>query len=274
MNANSNVPKNTPASAMNRTKTQATKQFKNLKQSSITKKILMVLIIIFVVWLIVYWIRTAYSQKGDNSKYSPIVIGSPIDAWKPRNPIKVPPPPEGLALSISTWFYMKNFEYNFGKFKNILLLGPPQTKDSSSISYPGIYFYPLTNSLKFVTSTTAKPMNESCDIKNVPLNKWVHVVYVLNNRTVDIYIDGKLERSCVLQGLPKIGNKIQLNFALGKEPGFYGKIGRSQYFARAIEPNEVSGIYAKGPLGSVKYKVNFFVDGDIVKTESLNNYGN
>jgi len=258
----------------NKSTKMASNQYNNFKESSTAKKILIVLIIIFVIWLIVYWIVKAYRQKDDDSKYSPIIVSSPIDAWVNRSIIEVPPPPEGIEITMSVWIYMKNMEYKLGKWKNILWLGQQPKVDSDKLvggkSYPAIMFYPLTNSIKFQTTTSSSAANESCDIKNIPFNKWVHIAYVLNNRTVDIYVDGKLERSCVLKGLPKIDSNPKLGLTLDK--GFYGKVGRTQYFARAIEPHEVSNIYEKGPLGSTKYKVNFFVDGKIVETESTDGY--
>ena len=85
--------------------------------------------------------------------------------------------------------------------------------------------------MKFVTSTTSPDPVESCDIHNIPLQKWVCICYVLNNRSVDIYINGKLEK-CVLKGLPPLNNKEKLRFSVSG--GFYGKLGRTQYFARPL----------------------------------------
>ena len=36
--------------------------------------------------------------------------------------ILIPLPPEGLELSVSTWFYMKEFEYKLGQWKSLLYI--------------------------------------------------------------------------------------------------------------------------------------------------------
>merc|ERR1712070_804360 len=40
-------------------------------------------------------------------------------------------------------------------------------------------------------STRAK-----CDIINIPLQRWVHLALVMHNKTLDVYLNGKLARSC------------------------------------------------------------------------------
>ena len=122
------------------------------------------------------------------------------------------------------------------------------------------------NAMKFVTSTTSPDSVESCDIHNIPLQKWVCVCYVLNNRSVDIYINGKLERTCVLKGLPlALNNKEKLRFSVSG--GFYGKLGRTQYFARPLSSEEVANLYFKGPTGSQLYRINLFKDGRIFEAD-------
>ena len=262
-----NLAKNQGTRAMNSSKRAANNQVGRFKKASPLGKVLMVLVVVFIFIFIVYAINVAWKQRNTDSKSNPIIVSSPIDAWKSYNTIEVPLPPEGLELSVSTWFYMKEFEYKLGQWKSLLYVG----NKSGTETFPEIAFYPFTNSLKFQTTTSApNGGQESCDIQNVPFNKWVHVVYVLNNRTTDIYVNGKLERSCVLQGLPLIKNKIYLKLA--NNGGFYGKIGRTQYFTIGINPNQIMNLYNRGPLGGTQYKVNFFVDGDIVKTESLDGY--
>lgn len=88
-----------------------------------------------------------------------------------------------------------------------------------------------------------------------PLQKWVHIGYVLNNRTVDIYVDGKLERSCVLRGVPVL-NEMPVQVA--DNGGFYGQIAKMQYFTRPLEPNEIAELYSEGPYMPSKFNLNIF----------------
>lgn len=73
-----------------------------------------------------------------------------------------------------------------------------------------------------------------------------------------MYIDGKLEKSCFLDGVPDINNS-PLHIApkmpgMDGEPvknsGFFGQCSNFQYFTSALEPNQVSNIYMRGPYAS------------------------
>jgi hypothetical protein len=144
----------------------------------------------------------------------------------------------------------------------------------SNTHCPSIWLYPLTNSLKVVTSTSAPEQVESCDIQNIPLMAWVHIVYVLNNRTVDIYINGKLERSCALRGIPTITNDPVYITTGSPQAGFYGKMGKTQYFTNALLPNDVANLYQQGPLGTTQYQIQFFKDGKFVTVNSASSFAN
>jgi hypothetical protein len=88
--------------------------------------------------------------------------------------------------------------------------------------------------------------NEICDIINLPIQRWVHVGVVLWNRTTDIYLNGKLRRSCILKGVPKVpwGSDLYQT----QNGGFAGKIAQLRYFNRALNATEMYKIYTKGPL--------------------------
>lgn len=214
--------------------------------------ILFITIFFVIIWLVKYLFD---KFRGDKKKMDMFnghtIIGSPADMFYDANRDKkdnvvntsfsLPRPNEGLAFSYSFWIYIQNWDWQFGKWKNILVKGNP---GNSGKRAPGFWLYPRTNALHLRVSTTIDN-NEGCDIRNIPLQKWVHVVYVLNNRSVDVYIDGKLERSCVLKGIPIINNKDLIVAADGM--GFYGKISALNYYTNALKPNQVTQLYRYGP---------------------------
>jgi hypothetical protein len=230
----------------------------------------MILIFVFV-GFIVYLVYNYIQQSRQINEDSPVIINGELDAFVARKSIELPQLKSGLAHTMSTWIYINDYSYNYGVPKYILWKGNP-TKDENGAAISGnngkntcpqIYLYPETNTLGINTSTTFSGSTpEKCDIQNIPLMKWVHICYVLNNRSVDVYINGKLERSTALRGIPVITNDplwITGKADSGnKDPGFYGKIGRTQYFTRAITPNEVLSIYNEGPVGNTLYKLTFF----------------
>lgn len=44
-------------------------------------------------------------------------------------------------------------------------------------------------------------------VPNIPLQRWVHVVVTAHNRTLDLYLNGKLVRSRLLDNIPVENNK-------------------------------------------------------------------
>ena len=88
--------------------------------------------------------------------------------------------------------------------------------------------------------------NEICDLVELPLQRWVHVGVVLWNRTTDIYLNGKLVRSCILKGIPKVPWKENLYVA--SDGGFDGSMAQLRYWNRALNATEMYKIYSKGPL--------------------------
>jgi hypothetical protein len=197
------------------------------------------LAIIFLIILIIIIVVLVKRAKKNKTNVS-VLLDSPTDAFDLKNksyPVKNSD--EGLEFSYSVWIYVQDWTQGW---KNIFVKGATGG-GSNSTRAPGLWLYPDTNSLHARINTFASP-NEGCDIKNIPLQKWVHITYVLNNRTVDIYIDGKLERSCVLRGVPKLNDEP---VRVCDNGGFFGKISNLVYFRYAMKPDEVYKIYASGP---------------------------
>ncbi len=259
MNANKSIGKtyanragNTITSGYRTTKNTAIDTYSKFRGTSTLVQIFTVVIIIIILIILIMWIKHLYDRAQYKSKQSPFIITNPINAFKKNGQSvirkRVPYPTDGLAFTYSLWIYIADWNYNFGDWKNIFVKG------DDNMRAPGLWLYPKTNSLHARINTHAD-VNEGCDVRNIPLQKWVHIVYVLNNRTVDLYIDGKLERSCVLRGVPVLNN-LPVQVAYGG--GFYGQIAKMQYFTRPINPNEVTEIYSEGPYISTRYRFDLF----------------
>jgi hypothetical protein len=267
---------NSTTNTINNLTTQTVNTYK--KTSTMGKIMYFILSIIFIAFLI-YIIQVAVKLSLTISKNSPIIVNDVIDAYIARPAFALPQVTQGMNQTFSTWIYVKDWNYKFGQYKNILWKGnPPNTSTLvgnptiSNIHCPSIWLYPLTNSLKVVTSTSVPEQVESCDIQNIPLMTWVHIVYVLNNRTVDLYVNGKLERSCALRGIPTISNDPVYITSGAPQAGFYGKIGKTQYYTKALLPNDVANSYQQGPLGTTQYQVQFFKNGRIVSVTTPNSF--
>jgi cbb3-type cytochrome oxidase subunit 3 len=250
------------------------------KSSTMGKVIFFIILILFII-LIIYIIYAAVKASQAAAANSPVIVNDVINAYVAYPAFTLPQVTQGMNQSFSTWIYVADWNYKFGQYKNILWKGQPSsvsttsgTPSISNVHCPSLWLYPLTNSLKVVTSTSVPEQVESCDIQNIPLMTWVHIVYVLNNRTVDIYINGKLERSCALRGIPTITNDPVYITQGSPQAGYYGQIGKTQYFTYALLPNNVANLYQQGPLGTTQYQIQFFTNGQFISITNGNNLTN
>jgi hypothetical protein len=97
-------------------------------------------------------------------------------------------------------------------------------------------------SMNMFESTVDQP----CDIAEVPIQRWVNVTVVNSARVLDVYIDGKLSRSCVLDNVVNVPRgKLQL--VLGDQGGFGGRLASVQMWSAQLTPDVIYGIYMMGP---------------------------
>jgi hypothetical protein len=61
---------------------------------------------------------------------------------------------------------------------------------------------------------------------------------------MDLYIDGKLVRTCLLPGIAQINSNADLHVT--PKGGFDGWTSKIQYYPNALNPQEVWNIYAAG----------------------------
>jgi hypothetical protein len=85
-----------------------------------------------------------------------------------------------------------------------------------------------------------------CDVKEVPLQRWVCVTIVSSGRVLDVYMDGKLTRSCVLDNVVHVP-RGPLKLRLGENGGFGGRYSSVQMWSQQLTPDVIYGIYQLGP---------------------------
>jgi len=234
------------------------------------KKILMWIIIIIVILIVIYLIYYVYMNWKKKRNSEPVLIQNPADASQPQvfTSDKVPVSLNGSEYSYSFWIFINDWNYKFGSPKPILYRGTQDCRHAN----PSIWLYPTENklmiraetydcdsgvnspiygknnqvskSLNPVTDPSILGVEKVCDIENIPLQRWVHVVVCLWNKTIDVYINGKLTRSCILDGVPKLNNG---NVYVTPNGGYNGLISRLQFYNYALDPQKVYKLYKHGP---------------------------
>ena len=154
--------------------------------------------------------------------------------------------------------------------KNILTRCNGNTATSAPVF--NLYLDNAQNNLKLLMSGNTKP----CDIKNIKLQKWVNITMSVNGNTVDLYLDGKLVRTCVLTAIltqaPNISDTLFVGGAIKvcvpSDGDLRGYISNVVYKSDYFTPEEAWDIYSAGYSGAGmfdfvnRYKLNFSVIKD------------
>jgi len=186
--------------------------------------------------------------------------------------------PDGESSSnftYSIWFYIDDWNYKYGD-KKILF-----ERSGNNVLCPQVLFTPSINNLVvnlaiYPSSTTqitgdSLSTNFTCGIPNVPLQKWCNFLMTSYGRTMDLYLDGKLVKTCVLPGVPKIESSASVYIT--PNGGFSGWTSSFKYWGESANPQKAWDIYKEGYggnwlgnlFGQYSLKVSI-VDGDTEET--------
>lgn len=117
--------------------------------------------------------------------------------------------------------------------------GPDITVESNMVSLMN-----QQTSMDMFQSTVHQ--DKPCDIKDLPLQRWVCITIVSSGRVLDVYMDGKLTRSCVLDNVVNVP-RGPLRLRLGDMGGFGGRYASVQMWNQQLTPDVIYGIYMMGP---------------------------
>jgi hypothetical protein len=91
-----------------------------------------------------------------------------------------------------------------------------------------------------------------CSVTPFELQKWVHFAVVLNGKTVDVYLDGKLARSCVNNGIFAVDAATgDVTLQICSNGGFGGYVAGIKGYDFALNPEQVYRSYMAGPMSDV-----------------------
>lgn len=136
----------------------------------------------------------------------------------------------------------------------------------------------LTSLITTYNSGTANSADDRCDILNgIEYQRWVLVTCVGNGRTLDVYLDGKLARSCVYKGNFAIGSsagKATAYIGLNNEGKLKGYLRSGKYYNYALSPDAIWALYQSGPAGYTNiidfFKNLFSVDATFSTSAAMN----
>jgi hypothetical protein len=163
------------------------------------------------------------------------------------------------AYGMQWWMFIKDWNYGYGKDKSVLTRPDPT---NGSIMNPSVTLHPTDNSLKVSVSlfpsgdgaskTEPAPAGASgsstddvyvCEVTNLPLQTWFSVGVTVFGRNLDVYIDGKLVKSCFLPGVPKPATG---DIQLSPGGGFSGYLCDFYHYARMLTPGDAMTFFSAG----------------------------
>jgi len=192
---------------------------------------------------------------------------------------------EGGEYSVNFWVYVSGWSYKQGTRKHVLELGGTNfatllvalgstknslsvrvnTKDASGSSVNGIGLtndasgssvngIGLTNAdkelfFKPLQSDGALTVQPMCDIDEIDMQRWIQVTVCINGRTCDVYLDGKLARSCVLPSFYKVDPTDQ-SVTVVDRGGFDGYVSGVSTYNYSLNPSAIYEMYQAGPTGA------------------------
>jgi len=215
------------------------------------KLVLAVVIILLLLYVIFKALTTTYTSLGSMQK------------WENQTTLQGSNLPSNFKANsaISLWFYIKKWSNG----TKVIVF----KKTNATIFQ--VQFKESTNTIQIFPRSDSASDGLQCEITDFPLQKWVNLIISFNGSAMDVYVDGKLVKSCVVDSGSLLAdtNTIILGDESKKPPtDDVGFITNVKLKSSSIAPQEAWDIYSQGFGGSpwsdllnkYKVKLSFIVD--------------
>ena len=207
--------------------------------------IMIIIVVLALVGLSYYF--NSYSVKGKLTRdFLPLIHDAKVA--KRVNQGAIPASSQGNEYNINFWIYINDYVYRFNEDKIVL----------NRNSNPNIVLAAGTNTLKVITYVQSKLSDDNivdeednedsrenvCEIKDIPLQRWVNVNVSLNNKVVDVFMDCKLSKTCIINGYPQPNTG---SMDICPSGGFNGFLSSVRFSNSALSLSEINSYYKKGP---------------------------
>jgi len=240
--------------------TVGTKEF--LKSNSLIAKIAFLALVLFCFMLLIR-LGSVILQYFYTPSESPYLIRNMKNATRmeviKQNPqekdaitlIRSKNENKGIEFTYSVWILIDNLKYLNGQYKHIFHKGNDDiifdNKKNMGLNFPnnapGLYIHPRKNTLVVVVNTF-KTINEKIEIDNIPLKKWINVMIRVENKNVDVYINGNIKVRHVLNSVPK---QNYGDVFVNMNGGFSGYLSKLRYYNYGLNVKEIMEVIENGP---------------------------
>jgi len=195
------------------------------------KFILLILFFVFIVYFLAWLFNGPTSLSNFADAKTELVI-----------PPSSLPAGASVNFSYSVWVYIDDWSYRYGSEKIIFCRGNTKVM-------PGVLLAPIENNLTIKMAMTGTDEMFSCNVKDIPIQKWTNLIVSLNNRSLDTYVNGKLVKTCILPSPAYVDDTSSIY--LTPLTGFSGFTSRFNYWNDTINPQQAWNIYQSGPGGNL-----------------------
>ena len=216
-----------------------------------SKLVLAVIIILLLLYVIFKALTTSYTTLGTMQKWNnkTTLQGSNLPSTFKAN------------SALSVWFYIK-------KWVNGTNIVTFHSDASQTVTIFKVTFKNNTNTIQIFPTSGISNDQLDCEIAEFPLQKWVNLIISFNGSAMDVYVDGKLVKSCVVNLGSKLNNTQSIVLGDDRSKEDIGFITNVKLKSAPIAPQEAWDIYSQGFGGSpwsdllnkYKVKLSFIVD--------------
>lgn len=185
--------------------------------------------------------------------------------------------------TLSTWFYVDDWNYRYGSDKVIIeneytesVTDDSGTTTTTVIQNPKIAFDAYKNDIKIdvniLDPETDATITKEVVINNVNLQKWVSLIMTINDRTMDVYLNGKLVKTTAMENIIDASTFNEGTINITPNGGFGGFISEFRYYNKFITPQQAWNIYKQGYgdsfsnfLDRYNLKLSFYEDNVMTK---------
>ena len=239
---------------------EGTKEF--LQSNSIVAKLAFLILVIFIFIVLLRLGVTILSYLFSFSQ-NPILINGMVDGEhlivRKQNPnlrdsmpiLRSSNQRDGLEFTWSTWLWVRNPPLNSGfmkntQYKHVFSKGNDIIDEegiANPNNAPGLYISPDYREL-LVVMNTFENIREKIIISDLPIEKWINIIIRVDQRQLDIFINGTMTRSKTLSSIPRQNYD---NVYIGMNGGFMGNLSSLRYFSSAIGTTQIQNIVESGP---------------------------
>jgi hypothetical protein len=257
----------------------------SLNSGGIGSQILYGLTLVVVVYLVLLFIELLYNYVNRMSLNKTALLPYTYSTDTktiviPQNPNVAGAKPvhlssnENSGIEFSYSFYLYVNPASFRQELGLLHLFHKGYSSQFPLLAPGVYMRSDKNTLR-VYMNTYRTWNNFVEVDNIPVNKWVHIVIVCKNNSLEIFINGNLKKKLSFDGFAPYQNyqdivcfsQRRINLKKATIPsvdqdGFNvfgnvkGLLSKLDYYSYALCYSEIQQIMNEGPSKKMDSSVN------------------